>query len=178
MGSLIAAALLGLLFWSFVEYLVHGILSHRFQTFVSPLHGTHHKDPRAVFTSPIAWIPAATLIFLVGALVAGPTIAAAFTGGLVVGFGRYEFVHWRIHFRQPRSERERRLRNHHLAHHFRNARAYHGVTTRFWDRVFGTLPATWRDDYARVAHHPPLRGASNLSAIWSPSQMRERLRSS
>ncbi|MGI9432529.1 MAG: sterol desaturase family protein [Myxococcota bacterium] len=173
---LIAAATLGFLSWSFVEYLVHGILAHRYQTFVTPLHGAHHKDPHAVFTSPAAWVPAAIVIFAATALAAGPSLAGAFTGGMLLGFGRYEYMHWRFHFRNPRSEREQRLRSHHLAHHFRDARAYHGVTTRFWDRVFGTLPATCEDDYTRVANHPPLTGPSNLTAIWSPTQMRARLR--
>ena len=165
--SLLFALLAGWLGWSFVEYLVHGILSHRLRTFVSPLHWSHHRDPRAVFTSPAAWLPAAALIFALAAWLAGPALAAAGTAGLVAGFGRYEYVHWRIHFREPRSPRQRRLRDHHLAHHFRNPRAYHGVTTRFWDRVFGTLPAGWRDDYARVTDRPALEGPSNLAATLS-----------
>jgi len=95
MISLTAAAVLGLLAWSFVEYLVHGILSHRYQTFVTPLHGTHHKDPRAVFTSPAAWVPAAIVIFAATSLATGLPLAGAFTG-LLLGFGRYEYCHWRI----------------------------------------------------------------------------------
>ena len=171
-----AAAFLGFLSWSFVEYLVHGILAHRTRTFVTPLHGAHHKDPRAVFTSPVAWIPGALAVLGVAWLAAGPAPALAFTAGLLLGFARYEYVHWRFHFRTPRSARERMLRSHHLAHHFRDARSYHGVTTRFWDRVLGTLPASWPDDYARVADHPPLPGPSNFLAIWSPRQTFARIR--
>ena len=74
-------------------------------------------------------------------------------------------MHWRFHFRPPASERERRLRAHHLAHHFRNPRAYHGVTTRFWDRVFGSLPAECERDYAAVIDLPPLEGRSNLGQL-------------
>ena len=60
---------------------------------------------------------------------------------------------------------ERRLRAHHLAHHFRNPLAYHGVTTRFWDRALGTLPAHCERDYARVADRPPLPGRSNFGQL-------------
>jgi sterol desaturase/sphingolipid hydroxylase (fatty acid hydroxylase superfamily) len=169
---LLAAATAGFLAWGFVEYLVHGILSHRYRTFVSPLHLGHHREPRAVFTSPIAL-----------ALATNPGLAAAAVGGLLMGFGRYEYVHWRIHFREPRSTRERHLRSHHLAHHFRNPRAYHGVTTRLWDRVFGTLPERWREDYARVEARAPLEGPSNFRWCYAPSgalreltQVRHRLR--
>ncbi len=165
---LLVAVVLGFLAWSGVEYLIHGVLSHRFRTFVSPLHWGHHREPRAVFTSPVAVVPSAGAIFVGVGLVVGWGPAAAFTAGLVVGFARYEYVHWRIHFRAPRNAREHMLRDHHLAHHFRNPRAYHGVTTRFWDRLCGTLPSNWPADYARVSDRAPLEGASNLRATWSP----------
>ena len=74
------------------------------------------------------------------------------------------------------SPREATLRSHHLAHHFVNPRAYHGVTTRRWDRVFGTLPESWERDYARGGDRPPLEGDSNLRLIWNPIHAVERLR--
>ena len=171
----------GLLCWSLVEYGIHGALSHRLRTPVSPLHWGHHREPRAVFTSPIAWMPVAALVWALAATIAGPWHGAAFTAGLLAGFGRYEYVHWRIHFREPRTARQRLLREHHYAHHFVRPQAYHGVTTRLWDHVFGSLPPTWRNDYARVAARPPLSGPSNLRATWSPrivvARVREQLRS-
>ena len=167
--TLAAVAGLGFFAWGFVEYLIHGVLAHRFKTFVTPLHWGHHREPHAVFTSPLAWVPAALLIF--GVLVSGLGVAfaAAAMVGLLAGFARYERWHWRIHFRSPRNARERLLRAHHLAHHYRNPRAYHGVTTRLWDRAFGTLPEQWRADYARVEDRPPLEGASNLRSLFSPA---------
>jgi len=170
-----AAAAAGYLAWGLVEYLVHGVLSPRFRTFVSPLHWGHHRDPRAVFTSPAAWAPAAALVFALLVPLAGAAGAAAALAGLLAGFARYEVAHWRIHFRAPRNRRERLLRCHHLAHHYRNPRAYHGVTTRLWDRVFGTLPDRWRDDYARVADRAPLAGPSNLRAGYAPAGLAREL---
>jgi hypothetical protein len=165
----VAAALsIGGLSWSFVEYLIHGILAHRFKTPVSPLHWGHHRTPAAVFTSPIAWVPTGCVIFGLAAWAVGLLLAAAFMAGLLAGFFRYEFVHWRIHFREPRTRRQARLRSHHLAHHFVNPRVYHGVTTRFWDHVFRTLPEGWENDYARAAARPPIQGPSNLRASFSP----------
>ena len=158
----------GCLSWSLVEYGIHGFLSHRFRTFVSSIHWGHHRTPAAVFTSPIAWVPIAALLFGLGTWVADAAIAAGFTAGLIAGFARYEWMHWRFHFRSPRNPRERMLRDHHLAHHFVNPRMYHGVTTRLWDRVFGTLPASRAADYARVADFPPIAGPSNLHLVWSP----------
>ncbi len=168
LAACVAAAALGGFAWGFVEYLVHGILAHRYRTFVTPLHGSHHVDPRAVFTSPLAWVPAALLLLAAAVVVAGPRLGGCFFAALLAGFARYEWLHWRMHFRLPRSPRERLLREHHLAHHLVNAKAYHGVTTRLWDRVFGTLPESRAADYARVADLPPLEGPSNLAALWNP----------
>ena len=166
--ELAGSVAVGYLFWGFLEYAVHGLLSHRWKTFASPLHWNHHQNPRFVFTSPIAVIPTTLLLFSIGTLAAGPLLAGAFVAGTFAGFCHYEWTHWRFHFREPRSARERLLRSHHLAHHFCNARGYHGVTTRFWDRVFGTLPPDWREDYVRVADRAPLQGASNLAEVWNP----------
>lgn len=164
-----AAGGLGWLSWSLVEYGIHGVLSHRLRTFVSPLHWSHHRTPAAVFTSPLAWVPLAGVIFAVAMVTAGPLLGGAFAGGLLAGFLHYEVVHWRIHFRKPRGARQERLRAHHLAHHFVNPRAYFGVTTPLWDRVLGSRPDGWESDYARAAAQPPIEGPSNLRASWSPT---------
>jgi len=156
--TLVIAAVIGRLCWSPLEYAIHGLLSHRFRTFVTPLHWSHHRTPAAVFTSPLAWVPTAAVAFAVAAALAGVAVGGAFSLGLLSGFLHYEYVHWRIHFRRPTSRRQRRLRDHHLAHHFVDPRAYHGVTSHAWDRVFGTLPASREADYARGAAFPPLGG--------------------
>jgi hypothetical protein len=168
----LAAVLAGWLTWPLVEYAVHGVLAHRFRTLVGPFHWGHHRNPHGVFTSPFAWVPLAGAIWGLAALAVGPGWAGLFLLGLFSGFARYEWIHYRIHFREPRNERERMLRAHHLAHHFRNPRMYHGVTTRLWDRAFGTLPAEWRDDYARVGDRAPLRGDSNLRATYGMTGLR------
>ena len=161
-------AALGWLGWSLVEYGIHGGLAHLLRTPVSPLHWQHHLHPRRVFTSPLAWLPAAGLLLALAWWPLGAGRASALVAGLLAGFFHYEYVHWRVHFRMPRSARQMRLRAHHLAHHFRNPRAYIGVTTRFWDRVFGTLPDTWGEDYDAVASVAPIRGASNLGTLIPP----------
>ena len=155
----------GLLLWPLVEYLIHGVLAHGLRTPVSPLHWGHHRAPERVFTSPLAWVPSLALVFAGLAFFLDAAPAAALSAGLLVGFLHYEYVHWRIHFRAPRSDREARLRVHHLAHHYRNPLAYYGVSTRLLDRAFGSLPKQWETDYAAVADHPPLGGPSNLGQL-------------
>jgi sterol desaturase/sphingolipid hydroxylase (fatty acid hydroxylase superfamily) len=166
-GAALAAA--GWALWPLLEYGVHGGLAHGMRTPVTPFHWAHHESPARVFTSPLAWIPGAGAIWAVLGFALGPGLAGAFTAGVLAGFFRYEYVHWRIHFRSPRDERERRRRAHHLAHHERNPAAYYGVTTDFWDRVFGSLPPREERerDQAAVRERAPLAGPSNLGT-WIP----------
>ena len=168
MGLILPLAIglgLGLLAWPLIEYGVHGVLAHRLETFVTPLHRVHHKEPRAVFTSPLAWVPATLLVAALAVPTLGPLLGGSFTAGALLGFFRYEYVHWRIHFRTPRNAAEARRRAHHLAHHYCDPRHYHGVTTRFWDRVFGSLPRHWERDYARASTRAPLEGPSNFGHV-------------
>ncbi|MCA9718499.1 MAG: sterol desaturase family protein [Myxococcales bacterium] len=160
--------LLGIGLWTFVEYLIHGVLSHRLRGFPSRAHGSHHRNPRGVFTSPRLWMPTAAAALALFALALGLASALPLWVGLIVGFALYELFHWHIHFRTPRTRWGRRLRAHHLAHHHVNPRAYYGVTTRLWDHVLGTLPESWHRDYARVAGLPPSRGHSNFARFYLP----------
>ena len=155
----------GLLAWTLVEYVIHGVLGHAHRTFVTPLHDVHHRDPRAVFALG-AWIPTAGVMIGAWAMF-GWASGVIFYGGIVCGFAVYEYVHYRIHFARPSCALEARLRARQLAHHMSEPDAIFGVTSRFWDVVFGTEPPLERmheltDSGARVA---PLAGSSNLGRM-------------
>jgi sterol desaturase/sphingolipid hydroxylase (fatty acid hydroxylase superfamily) len=151
----------GLGAWTLLEYVIHGPLSHRFRTFVSPLHDVHHRDPHAVFTAR-AWLPLLT-ITLALIMFSGFHPATFFLLGVVGGFVGYEAVHYRIHFVHPRNQLETRLRIRHLAHHTCRPNAIFGVTSPFWDRLFGTEPAApdQEEMHWAVRDIPALTGPSN-----------------
>jgi sterol desaturase/sphingolipid hydroxylase (fatty acid hydroxylase superfamily) len=159
----------GVFAWTLLEYVIHGILSHRLRTFASPLHDVHHRDPRAVFTVG-AWLPVA-LLTVAGLGFFGFTPVMAFVLGVVAGFICYEAIHYRIHFARPRSQWEARLRTRHLAHHLRAPGEIFGVTTALWDRAFGTQPAPSRmhDLECAVADIAPLSGPSNWRRAFTMS---------
>lgn len=167
---------LGFALWPGVEYLIHCTLSHKYRTFVTPLHMGHHKNPHGVLTAPHAWVSVAFVIWALASLLVGVAWATPGILGLLTGFARYERFHWRVHFDTPRTPREELLFAHHLAHHYRDAKSYHGVTTRVMDRLFGTLPTHWRDDYAHVAGRPPLVAGDTFAVYrWGGLRaMRER----
>jgi sterol desaturase/sphingolipid hydroxylase (fatty acid hydroxylase superfamily) len=155
----------GLFAWTLVEYLIHAWLSHIFETFATPLHEEHHRDPHAVFTIG-AWIPIGA-IWLGGLALFGWRPAMVFFTAMVGGFVAYEAIHYRIHFCNPLSAAEASLRLRHLVHHYRMPNASFGVTSKLWDLVFGTEPLgpTMRQLCDSAATIGPLDGPSNLRKL-------------
>ena len=164
----LAMFVLGLFAWTFLEYVIHGFLSHIFTTFATPLHDEHHRDPHAVFTVG-AWLPTAIASMVIFGIF-GLTPSTTVWLGIVAGFLSYEFFHYRIHFVRPICAMEDHLRTRHLAHHFRDPAQIFGVTNRIWDRALGTEPddARLAAMQASVAMTQPLRGASNFRLIFRP----------
>lgn len=130
----------GFVGWTLIEYLLHRVLFHH-APILSAIHERHHRCPNDLIGTP-AW--ASALIGLIA--VASPSWAAlgfdlgtAVTAGLVSGYLWYVFVHYATHHwrLRPRSYLYRaRLR--HARHHYVSHSGNFGVTTGFWDHVFGT----------------------------------------
>jgi sterol desaturase/sphingolipid hydroxylase (fatty acid hydroxylase superfamily) len=159
-----AILLCGLLAWTLLEYVIHGWLSHLSATALARRHSVHHGDPHRVFVVR-AWRPLA-LVWVAVLLVFGWRPATIFFAGLTLGFASYEALHYRIHFCRPRSRLEAWIRARHLIHHRRDPKRCLGVTTPFWDLVFGTEPISDMDALAAsVAATPPLTGPTNLGRL-------------
>jgi Fatty acid hydroxylase superfamily len=158
----VAAFVIGVFSWTFLEYLIHGWLSHCFQTFATPLHALHHRDPHAVFTVR-AWIPIACVwTILFACLRWSPWMMLL--NGAVAGFVGYEVEHYRIHFRRPRGRLEQLLRSRHLIHHLYYSDRCFGVTSPLWDLAFGSEPmgAAIAVLYDSLRDYPLLTGRTNL----------------
>ena len=158
----LALLVAGMFAWTFVEYVIHGWLSHTFRTFAMRLHSLHHRDPHAVFTVR-AWVPMAAVWTMI-VLLFGWTPWVIVLSGMVAGFVGYETVHYRIHFRWPGGRIEDYLRARHLVHHEACANRCFGVTSAVWDLVFGTEPMgeDITELYESMRSRPPLTGPTNL----------------
>ena len=166
---LIAMFVVGLFAWTFVEYVIHGFLSHIFEVaFVARQHAGHHHDPHAVFTAGM-WMPTAIISAIVFGIFGVTTITTIWLG-MVAGFLAYELIHYRFHFARPLCALEERMRTRHLAHHFRAPGEIFGVTNSIWDHAFGSEPAEVRLDELRasVASTAPMTGPSNLRLVIRP----------
>jgi len=129
----------GAILWTLVEYLLHRFVYHKVVV-VRELHGMHHSHPNDFFGAPI-WVSIIGFSFFLSflALLWDIEIACGTTSGLIVGYVSYLLIHDAVH-RWQLSERSW-MRNHrlrHLRHHRNPLPGNFGVTTGFWDLVFGT----------------------------------------
>jgi cyclopropane-fatty-acyl-phospholipid synthase len=163
----LAAWVLGVAFWTWLEYMVHryvlhGVfpdgpgVRHLMHRLFDHLHVAHHERPwdgdhitgtmrdTAPFLVPMA----------IGALFFPPHTGFAFLAGLVQAYVAEEWVHHSVHFYHLDNRYFRYIKRHHLYHHSRvgSAVAY-GLTSGVWDVAYGTrIPAP-----IRGALYGPLR---------------------
>ncbi|MEX0275786.1 MAG: sterol desaturase family protein [Flavobacteriaceae bacterium] len=153
--SVLSIALLfvtGFFFWTFAEYMLHRYVFHWVteakwsQRFHFIMHGSHHlypTDKERLLMPPVPGIIIGTVlfgIFYVFFWIAGlPDLCFGFYPGFFSGYLAYSFVHRATHVMKP-PKRFRYLWHHHSLHHFQYPDKAFGVSTRFWDRVFGTMP--------------------------------------
>lgn len=137
----------GMFFWTFFEYLAHRFLFHwmaeskRAQKFIYIMHGNHHHYPRdkdRLFMPPLPSIILAGTIFgLMYLLMRSYTYT--FFPGFMLGYLLYASMHYAIHAWNPPFKWMKPLwRNHHL-HHYKDEGKGFGVSSTFWDHVFGTM---------------------------------------
>ncbi|MCS6816402.1 MAG: sterol desaturase family protein [Blastocatellia bacterium] len=146
--SLLGLAIVGLLLWSLLEYVIHRGLhirarSARMRAFLYLAHGVHHEASHVVGSNFIRFSASASvsafffLLFL-GILGSWPK-AVTLLLGLWGGYLFYEFTHYVAHFGNPRTPWMRAMRRHHQRHHQEGERTRFGVTTPLWDWLLGTL---------------------------------------
>jgi sterol desaturase/sphingolipid hydroxylase (fatty acid hydroxylase superfamily) len=138
-GSLLVIALAGLAAWTFIEYALHRFVLHGLQPF-KRWHAAHHERPSALICTPtiLSAVLIGLLVFLPALLLGGSWRACALTAGLLTGYLFYTATHHAIHHWHARSAWLQRRKRWHALHHHRGASGHYGVTSAFWDRVFGS----------------------------------------
>jgi len=142
---------LGLFLWTIVEYILHRFLFHLDKwlpdnrvalTAHFLLHGIHHylpMDKLRLVMPPTLFLALATPFWKLAHTVFywnWHVATAVFCGG-IFGYICYDLTHYFLHHRNLPSY-WRDLKKYHLQHHFMDYENGFGVTSRFWDRIFGT----------------------------------------
>jgi sterol desaturase/sphingolipid hydroxylase (fatty acid hydroxylase superfamily) len=127
--------------WTLVEYFLHRIFLHH-APFLSELHDRHHNNPHELIGTPV-WASVLSGFSVVAApswLLLGFELATAATAGMATGYLWYVFGHYAAHYGKPGAGTYfHRVRLRHARHHHLSEHGNFGVTTDFWDRVFGTV---------------------------------------
>lgn len=143
---------LGLFIWTFLEYCLHRFVFHiEYYLPDHPyaftvhflLHGVHHYLPMdrlrlvmpptllIALTTPFYYL--AHTIFFYNYYHAMSVFAGAF-----LGYVMYDCCHYFLHHIQlPAFMKD--VKKNHLNHHYKNYDLAYGVTSKFWDVVFGTV---------------------------------------
>ena len=136
-----AACLLGLFVFSLIEYVVHRWLLHDPRSALFYLHDAHHQNPEktSAFLFPTSILLLMTLWWL---LTWGLHVhqAAYFLMGLSGGYLYFDTLHHVEHTTRINQIPFRWLQKRWAFHsvHHRLDQSNFGVTTAFWDSVFGT----------------------------------------
>ena len=135
---------LGVISWPALEYFLHRFLGHEwsFQNLFRREHQTHHrvKDFFApAYLKGLMSVAVLGGIYLLGKLFGIRSEIGFYVGGILATYLFYEWTHYSFHRLAPRTRMGLLLRKHHFFHHFKNAKCNYGVTTAFFDFVFGTF---------------------------------------
>ncbi|WP_153797993.1 sterol desaturase family protein [Foetidibacter luteolus] len=136
----------GLAVWTITEYLLHRYIFHYVPKSKWGLrlhfifHGVHHdypKDAKRLVMPPSASIPLALLFyFLFLWILQNKTNLYAFFPGFLVGYLIYDMMHYAMHHYNFKSSLMKKVKQHHMLHHYDDSTKGYGVSTALWDVIF------------------------------------------
>ncbi|KNC98077.1 fatty acid alpha-hydroxylase [Spizellomyces punctatus DAOM BR117] len=149
-GTLMLAPI-GLLIWTIIEYTLHRFLFHvddilpdnRYAlTAHFLLHGIHHYLPmdrmRLVMPPALSLFLAVWIWTFFNSFLPTPIVLGLATG-TIPGYVGYDLIHYYLHHGRPFAAHLREMKTYHLDHHYKDANLGYGITSKLWDRVFGTV---------------------------------------
>ncbi|NOT74033.1 MAG: fatty acid hydroxylase [Cyclobacteriaceae bacterium] len=140
--SYIISITAGLLIWSGTEYILHRFVFH----FVPDskwglrlhfiFHGVHHdypNDANRLVLPPSVSIPLATGFYFLFAWLIPVEYLYSFFAAFIVGYLCYDISHYALHHANFKSGLWKKMKQHHMTHHYQDPSRGYGVTTKLWD---------------------------------------------
>lgn len=134
--------------WPFLEYFLHRVVYHMdtssywANTAHFLFHGVHHLTPmdktRLVAPPVLAIFIASPLLAVVYSLSPSYPFCWTLVAGLFSGYLVYDEIHYWIHHGSLPWEWMRRLKAHHMAHHYAHPNENFGVSNTVTDVIFGS----------------------------------------
>lgn len=136
---------IGLFVWTFVEYIMHRFIFHYVPKNKFGLrlhfifHGVHHdypSDAKRLVLPPSVSIPlAAGFYFLFNAILPANYVFGFFPG-FILGYLFYDISHYAIHHFNFKGSIWKKIKQHHMLHHYQDPDKGYGVSSPLWDKVF------------------------------------------
>lgn len=135
----------GFLVWTLTEYVLHRFVFHYHPSsewgkkihFI--FHGVHHDYPNdalRLVMPPSVSIPLATgFYFLFKSTVPAPYLDLFFAA-FITGYLCYDMFHYAFHHGTFNNPILKKLKQHHMQHHYADANRGYGVTSSLWDIIF------------------------------------------
>ncbi|KAI9144848.1 hypothetical protein BKA69DRAFT_1025109 [Paraphysoderma sedebokerense] len=142
---------LGLIAWTISEYAVHRFVFHLDEllpdhpaalTLHFLLHGIHHflpMDRMRLVLPPILFAALLVVPWHIFRIFLNFNQCCALLSGAIHGYIVYDLMHYFLHHGKPFIDHLREMKTYHLNHHYKNYELGFGITSKFWDKVFGTV---------------------------------------
>lgn len=153
LGEVMGFIVIGIVSWTLIEYVLHRFVFHEsklkepWRNLTSAFHLSHHQavavhEADIVITRPAGSVPFAIFFYFLFSLVTWSFSAGALIEvGAFIGYLAYEGVHYGVHHFTPKTQLGQFLKTYHFQHHLHCPKSRFGVTSPFWDVVFGTYYA-------------------------------------
>lgn len=136
--------ILGIFIWTATEYILHRYLFH----FVPKsqwglrlhfiFHGVHHdypRDSKRLVMVPSVSIPLAAIFYFLFSLFLTKVNLYAFFPGFIIGYLAYDMTHYAIHHANFKSPFWKKIKQHHMLHHYDDPTKGYGVSSVLWDKI-------------------------------------------
>ena len=84
---------------------------------------------------PSASIPLASLFYLLFSLVLAQKFLFAFFPGFLLGYLVYDMMHYAMHHHNFKNPILKRIKQHHMLHHYQDPTKGYGVSSSLWDKI-------------------------------------------
>jgi len=136
----------GIFIWSFVEYVMHRFVFHYAppdkpwaQRMHFIFHGVHHdypSDAKRLVLPPSVSIPLATIFYFLFKAILPVNYIFGFFPGFILGYLFYDISHYAIHHFNFKGAIWKKIKQHHMLHHYQDPDKGYGVSSPFWDKIF------------------------------------------
>jgi sterol desaturase/sphingolipid hydroxylase (fatty acid hydroxylase superfamily) len=143
--SILLSLIAGLTFWTLTEYVLHRFVFHFVPNsgwgkrlhFI--FHGVHHdypNDTMRLVMPPSMSVPLATLFYLLFNATIPALYLNTFFAAFLAGYLCYDMFHYAFHHGNFNNPILKKLKQHHMLHHYTDSDHGYGVTSILWDVIF------------------------------------------